>query len=974
MIKKIKKYSLVGLSVFGLVFMPWHSAQAFAITSVAGTVLLKILSWLIYWPFIWLMGVLASTMSKLVVWAAMLTGFTTLTVVRESWGVLRDISNMFFIVIMLVIAFGTLFKIEAYSWKKLLPKMILAAVLVNYSQAICGAIVDAAQVVQLTFANAIKDAADVGFVQAFGLYKILSLRDSVADPNAIDSVANQFSDKQGFLGLAAAGLMLCVLVFVQAVYLVVLIARLVFIWFLTILSPIAFTCMILPATEKYYKQWWDMFSRYVTVGPLIVFFLWLSLFVAAKTASLEQQSELLSTDMAENFESNTALANAMQPSMIAGFLISTMMLLAGLKIAQDSSSEIGSAVGKALNFGKMIAFGGLLALAWKGARVPTNAGVDWLQNKTGVDVNMSRQWEKMQARRKRIKETKFSEGYSKASKRAKQGKLLGAFGALGYTYEHHLPGFGRSGLSGMVKKRLESFRGVHDKTVHDTEHQFDKVADLQTKYTKAKEQKGNQVMTAEQKIEEEQDLKNQQAEWDSRKANPDWQAGKNWDMSDAMNTGLLEQHKEKQEEELEKITNKEQFEAGDADKIRNIKSELAEIDRLLTPTTKTGEMDTKATLSAELAANITGHGGFIEAGDKQFEDERARLRDAITTTPDKDGKPVNINTGNLQQAIELETRVQKNELDKEIAVLEDMRKKLAKVTPALDDEAIDEEHHIIGERTKGIQGNDNEDFLIDLLRSQITGNDGMGALATMDHMAKVGHANEIMNAFSHKGFADDGHGNVRILDDEEFSNMSKEDQDKHRITADSRGLKAIQSMMEKNLHLDKELTMSVMNNVSMNAKRNNHWAYAEAVKSVGGELVWRSDEERETRRYGEASKVGANNIARNANRLGYGSYGPGGNYQLDGGVATLIAKNMHQFGDLIQKNLFNTNAAENIFSRKEIEQQFVKLIKSQYIGREREYRMAMRNFNTLRKVVQGGGRGYNPDVIVADARELLGHH
>ena len=52
------------------------------------------------------------------------------------WTIVRDVCNMFFVVIMLVIAFATVLRIENYSYKKLLPKLVIMAILINFSKMI----------------------------------------------------------------------------------------------------------------------------------------------------------------------------------------------------------------------------------------------------------------------------------------------------------------------------------------------------------------------------------------------------------------------------------------------------------------------------------------------------------------------------------------------------------------------------------------------------------------------------------------------------------------------------------------------------------------------------------------------------------------------------------------------------------------------------------------------------------------------
>ncbi len=52
---------------------------------------------------------------------------------RIGWTIIRDIANLFFIFILLWIALSTIFDIDKYSIKNLLPRLIIAALLINFS-------------------------------------------------------------------------------------------------------------------------------------------------------------------------------------------------------------------------------------------------------------------------------------------------------------------------------------------------------------------------------------------------------------------------------------------------------------------------------------------------------------------------------------------------------------------------------------------------------------------------------------------------------------------------------------------------------------------------------------------------------------------------------------------------------------------------------------------------------------------------
>jgi hypothetical protein len=60
-------------------------------------------------------------------------GYVDAPIVILGWTMIRDIANMFFVVVLLVIAFGTILGLEQYEWKKTMVNFILAAIFINFS-------------------------------------------------------------------------------------------------------------------------------------------------------------------------------------------------------------------------------------------------------------------------------------------------------------------------------------------------------------------------------------------------------------------------------------------------------------------------------------------------------------------------------------------------------------------------------------------------------------------------------------------------------------------------------------------------------------------------------------------------------------------------------------------------------------------------------------------------------------------------
>ena len=196
--------------------------------------------------------------------------------VTEGWTIVRDVANMFFVVVLLIIAISTILGIETYNYKKLLPKLLLMAILINFSKMICGLLIDVSQIATMTFVNGYREAAAGNFVTAFGLDQLLKF--SGGDP-----IRGEGEDKAGSLEIVAALILAFVLVVVAIAVtlgtILIFLIRIVMLWFLVVLSPIAYLASTFPGGAKYSGQWWTEFTKYLIVSPAMAFFLWLSLTV-----------------------------------------------------------------------------------------------------------------------------------------------------------------------------------------------------------------------------------------------------------------------------------------------------------------------------------------------------------------------------------------------------------------------------------------------------------------------------------------------------------------------------------------------------------------------------------------------------------------------------------------------------------------------------------------------------------------------
>jgi len=185
-------------------------------------------------------------------------------IVLAGWVVVRDIMNMFFILAMIVISLATILRIERYGYKKVLVKLILMALLINFSKTIAESLISVVDV--LIRAVAPSNNGLISFYSASA--GILSSQD--------DSVYAILAGIGGTatIVISITKLFLAIIMTITFIAIALLfVIRMVGLWVLVIISPIAYALNILPATETYAKKWWETFIKYLIWAPVALFFL-----------------------------------------------------------------------------------------------------------------------------------------------------------------------------------------------------------------------------------------------------------------------------------------------------------------------------------------------------------------------------------------------------------------------------------------------------------------------------------------------------------------------------------------------------------------------------------------------------------------------------------------------------------------------------------------------------------------------------
>ena len=191
-----------------------------------------------------------------------------------AWVIMRNISNVAFIVAFLVIIYSQLTSvgISNYGVKKMLPRLVIAAVLVNLSFTICAILLDLSNIAGYAFQdafmgikNTISTVGENTSTSTWTWSEIIStaLSNGALAVGAGYAVSLALTTELLPMLVPAAALAGLTLLFI----LLIMAARQALIIILIIISPLAFVCYLLPGTEKWFKKWRDLFLTMLVFFP-----------------------------------------------------------------------------------------------------------------------------------------------------------------------------------------------------------------------------------------------------------------------------------------------------------------------------------------------------------------------------------------------------------------------------------------------------------------------------------------------------------------------------------------------------------------------------------------------------------------------------------------------------------------------------------------------------------------------------------
>ncbi|MDP3014878.1 MAG: hypothetical protein Q8N28_00415 [bacterium] len=330
-------------------------------------------------------------------------------VVLKGWEIVLSFTNLGFVLAIIVIAFATIFRLESYAMKQVLWKLIVAALLVNFSLVIAGAFINVADNVTASFNDKIKgtdlSTALTNLLQVQNLVEpvwqkmsgaerfsrsVLKTLDAVLGSATYVATGGQFTtyieqtawgDTEsaaaiivGEKGMTSESLLVMIaslffsvlFTFLSAFTLlaitIMLLIRYFYLGILLILSPIVWLLWIFPGTSNLWQKWWNNFLRWTFFAPIMMFFLYLAIASIAPGGGLgdTRSQEIISQSAQQSIQRTAEGLSEKQkgglPADIAklgNLTLALGLIMAGL-IAANSLGITGAkvAMGAAQSAGK----------------------------------------------------------------------------------------------------------------------------------------------------------------------------------------------------------------------------------------------------------------------------------------------------------------------------------------------------------------------------------------------------------------------------------------------------------------------------------------------------------------------------------------------------------------------------------------------------------------------------------------------
>lgn len=271
-----------------------------------------------------------------------LQSYNIMAGIEQGWQLFRDVMNIAIIGVFVFVAIMTILGSAEYGMKRLVSRVLIVAVLINFSLLFSKIIVEGTNFVSGQFARAMpgydaESGPNTGesFLLAFGIEGVFDTSRVVllASEKANSASVGFFYGLVGGFTLFGIGAVLLYGAFMMA-------ARALLLIFMMLTSSVAFASFLIPSwsSQAYigWNNWWSNLLKAAMFGPLLMVFLWIALKIVDTAGTVVNGGSGLS-----QVATNPATASAAAWSGVILLIIGTGLLFIAIKASSSFANSIG---------------------------------------------------------------------------------------------------------------------------------------------------------------------------------------------------------------------------------------------------------------------------------------------------------------------------------------------------------------------------------------------------------------------------------------------------------------------------------------------------------------------------------------------------------------------------------------------------------------------------------------------------------
>ncbi|MDQ3089733.1 MAG: hypothetical protein M3Q24_01090 [bacterium] len=286
----------------------------------------------------------------------------------QIWSIVRDVANMSFIFILLytsiLLIIGQKSTTDA---RNLIVKMVIAALLINFSLFGTRVIIDASNLIAITLYGAVAPGA----LEAGASFKQFGISNSITRVLNLQSIFDLAGTLNGtkviIMGIMGS-ILLLVSAFIFLAISIMLIIRFVVLIFVMIFSPIALMADIIPGAKGHFTKWKDALINHAFFPAIYFFVTWIALTIlqtltvpGASTGKLSDIAGTLDTTGKASYDEGAI-------GLLLNFIIVIVFMVASLTISKSMAQKVPYGANKAIDWATGKAGAGTFGLAGRFGR------------------------------------------------------------------------------------------------------------------------------------------------------------------------------------------------------------------------------------------------------------------------------------------------------------------------------------------------------------------------------------------------------------------------------------------------------------------------------------------------------------------------------------------------------------------------------------------------------------------------------